>query len=83
MGKSVYSRESEVLARTLADARKKAGLHQAEVAARVGMDQTIISNIERGQRRVDVIEFRAIAKALGSDPVALFRTLEEGWSACE
>ncbi|WP_242919669.1 hypothetical protein [Caulobacter sp. CCUG 60055] len=39
---------------------------------RIGRDQTFISLIERGQRRVDVIEFISLAKALGDDPATLF-----------
>lgn len=79
MRKSVYTQESKVLAETLAEARKESGLHQSDVAARMGNDQTIISNIERGQRRVDVIEFRDFANAIGRDPVDLYRHLVERW----
>lgn len=81
MRKSVYSQESKVLAETLVEARKKAGLHQAEVAVRMGNDQTIISNIERGQRRVDVIEFRDFANAVEYDPVDLYKRLVERWNS--
>ena len=42
---------------------------------RIGRDQTFISLIERGQRRVDVIEFISLARALGDDPVTLFERI--------
>ena len=45
---------------------------QAQLAERVDKDQTFISIIERGQRRVDVLEFVALAKAMGADPKRLF-----------
>lgn len=80
MRKSVYSRESKVLAEFLAEARKNAGLHQADVAVRMGNDQTIVSNIERGHRRIDVIEFRNFADAIGRDPVELYRDIVERWN---
>lgn len=48
------------------------GLTQAELAKRVGKDQTSISIIERGQRRVDVLEFVALARAMEVDPGQLF-----------
>ena len=43
-----------------------------EVAAKVSKDQTFISLIERSQRRVDVLEFIALARAMGEDPQRLF-----------
>jgi transcriptional regulator with XRE-family HTH domain len=79
MRKSVYTRESEILADVLLEARKKSGLHQAQLASKMGFDQTIISNIERGQRRVDVIEFYEIARALSVDPKDLYTELVERW----
>lgn len=56
----------------LAAARKEAGLTQTEVGDKIGRRQTHISIIETGVRRVDVVEFCAIAKAMGYDPVELF-----------
>lgn len=52
-----------------------AGLTQTELAERLGKDQTFISLVERSQRRVDVLEFYAFAKALDVDPLDLFSTL--------
>lgn len=39
---------------------------------KLGKDQSFISNIERGQRRVDVLEFYMLAKSIGADPIDLF-----------
>lgn len=75
MRKSVYTKESAALSETLVEARRKAGLHQSVLAERLGRDQSIISNIERGQRRLDVLEFHAYARAMGCDPVGLFKRL--------
>jgi transcriptional regulator with XRE-family HTH domain len=72
MPKSVYSDAHAILVETLIAARKGTGLFQEDVAKRLGKNQSYISNIERGQRRVDVVEFVAIARALSLDPVALF-----------
>jgi len=41
----------------------------------IGKDQKFISLIERSQRRVDVLEFYALAKALNTDPVKLYATV--------
>lgn len=71
MSKTVFSGAHRVLVERLVLARRHAGLTQTELARRLGKDQSYVSLIERSQRRVDVIEFRAIAGALGMDPVAL------------
>ncbi|MFT4089611.1 MAG: helix-turn-helix transcriptional regulator [Asticcacaulis sp.] len=75
MSKTVFSGAHKHLVRTLKDARKKSGLKQEELAERLGRERTMISLIETGQRRVDVLEFYAIAKALGMEPRELFDEL--------
>jgi transcriptional regulator with XRE-family HTH domain len=78
--RTVWSRESGILAEALALARREAGLDQAEVAARMGNDQTVISKIERGQRRIDVVEFRDYAIAINRDPVDLYKCIVDRWN---
>ena len=75
MPKSVFSGEHSKVVATLVAARKRAGLTQAEVAQRIGKDQTFISLIERSQRRVDVLEFYALACAMNADPAELYADL--------
>lgn len=53
--------------------RKKAGLKQSEVAAKLGKLQSYISKVELGERRLDVIEFSRVAQAVGLDPVSVLR----------
>ncbi len=72
MPKSVFTGAHQHLVDALIEARRKSGLTQAQLAAKVGKDQTFISIIERSQRRVDVLEFYVLARAMGADPVALF-----------
>jgi len=40
--------------------------------------QSFIAKYEGGERRIDVVEFIAIARALGADPVKLFRDYVAG-----
>ncbi len=68
MSKSAFTVAHAILVQALAQSRREAGLQQAELASRLGKDQSYISNIERGQRRVDVIEFYALARAMDLDP---------------
>lgn len=72
MPKTIFGGDHRHLVEVLVEARLKSGLTQAQVAKRVGKDQTFISIIERGQRRVDVLEFVALAKAMDADPKRLF-----------
>lgn len=75
MSKSVYSTAHSQLVSILIAARHASGLQQTELAARIGKSQAYISNIERGQRRIDVLEFYAIARAMNTDPVQLFKSI--------
>ncbi len=71
MGRWVSSPSYKAAVRVLIDARKAAGLTQRALAARIGRPYTTIANIERGERRIDVVEFIAIARALGMDAAKL------------
>ena len=53
----------------LIQARKEADLTQAELSSRLRRPQSFVSKYERGERRLDVVEFGEVAKALGIDPV--------------
>ncbi|ODT85948.1 helix-turn-helix transcriptional regulator [Phenylobacterium sp. SCN 70-31] len=72
MPKTIFGGDHQHLVEVLIETRKSAGLTQVELSQRIGRDQTFISLIERGQRRVDVIEFIGMAKAMGMSPTDLF-----------
>lgn len=72
MSKSAFSDAHQILVEQLTAARKQSGMKQEELAALIGKDQSYISNIERGQRRVDVIEFVALARAMNVNATELF-----------
>lgn len=75
MAGAIYSGEQISVARAFAAARRDAGLKQVELAEAIGKHQSYISDIERGQRRVDVLELYAIARALKMKPVDLYARL--------
>ncbi len=75
MPKSVFTDAYRELLNLLVETRKAVGVTQVELAERLGRPQPFVSYFERGERRVDVIEFVAIARALGIEPVALFGDL--------
>jgi len=72
MPKSVFTGAYAILLDTLVSLRKESDVTQVELARRLGKPQPFVSYIERGERRIDVIEFYAIVKALGADPDAVF-----------
>jgi len=58
----------------LVTARKQAHLTQAELAKRLRRPQSFVSKYERGERRLDVVEFGEVVRAIGLDPI---RVLEK------
>lgn len=67
----VFSDEYGVVREVLIGARREAGLSQRALAARLGKTGSHVAMIERGQRRVDLLEFCRIADSLGISPDAL------------
>ena len=57
--------------RTIVEYRQAQGLSQRDVAQRIGKPRSFISKIENRERRLDVVEFVALARALGGDPLRL------------
>jgi transcriptional regulator with XRE-family HTH domain len=70
-----------VVGACLAGARRRANVTQQELAARLGKPQSVISEYERGQRRVDVVELLVISRALGADPLDLFADIAKASAA--
>lgn len=66
--KSLHQPEHRALCDLLAAARRKAGVSQQTLAKRLKRPQSFIAKYEGGERRLDVLEFIAIARAIGADP---------------
>jgi transcriptional regulator with XRE-family HTH domain len=65
MGRWVSSSSYKAAVGVLKAARKAAGLTQRQLADAIGRPYTVIANMERGERQIDVVEFISIARALG------------------
>ena len=76
MSETVRSPRHEILRAFIVEKRKKAGLTQVELAAKLGRDQSFVANIESGQRRIDVVELLDIAAAIGFDPREAIKRLK-------
>jgi transcriptional regulator with XRE-family HTH domain len=66
--KALYERSYAAFTDLLREERKKAGLTQAMLAKKLRRPQSYVSKYERGDRRLDVIEFLEIARAMKFDP---------------
>lgn len=75
LGKSVHSAAQRALCELLIQARKRAGLSQQELAARLAKPQSFIAKYEGGERRIDVVEFLAICRAIPADSAAMLARL--------
>jgi len=73
MARSTHHPNYQTLLTLLRDLRERAGVTQLALADSLGNSQTFISKVERGERRIDVVEFIEICDALGADPAATFR----------
>ncbi|MEH2167610.1 MAG: helix-turn-helix transcriptional regulator [Nostoc sp.] len=75
MPKSVFSEDYDRFRQLLIEARKAAKLTQAELSAKLKLPQSYVSKYERGERRLDVIEFLQVAQVLEIDPLAFIKEL--------
>lgn len=76
MRKTIHSPASQTFCSLLREERQKAHLSQEKLAEKLNKPQSFVAKIERGERRVDLVEFVTIAKAIGIDPAKFIRKLE-------
>lgn len=75
MPKSVFTEKYAQFRLLLVEARKRAALSQTALAGRLSRPQSFVSKYERGERRLDVIEFERVAQALGIEPIRFLKKL--------
>jgi transcriptional regulator with XRE-family HTH domain len=61
------SPDYKAMVEKLKQARREAGLHQAEVAERLGKPQSYVSKVERAERRIDPPELARFAEIYGRE----------------
>ncbi|SNX59197.1 transcriptional regulator, XRE family [Nitrosomonas ureae] len=74
--KSINSDEYHSFLECLISARKNADLTQQELADRLNKPQSFVSKYENRERRLDVIEFLQIVRAIGVSPSEVLRKME-------
>lgn len=77
MDKSIYSEEYREFRELLKNLRIEAGIRQVDLAAALGVPQSLISKYESGERRLDVIETARIAGALGTSLQQIVQQLDQ------
>jgi transcriptional regulator with XRE-family HTH domain len=76
MAKSLHTPEYEYFRTLLVTAREKANLTQSEVSNRLSRPQSFVAKYEGGERRLDVVEFVEVCKALHVDPHGVLAELQ-------
>lgn len=74
----MYEIADRLIGKVLRKLRIESGLKQDQVADRLGVNQSIISKFESGERSLHLGEVYAYAEALGTSPQ---RILQEVWDS--
>lgn len=73
---SVYSEPYRLLLAELIATRKSTEMTQAQLGEMLGRPQSFVSKFESGERRLDVVEFLAVCRALSADPYKIMRKVD-------
>lgn len=74
--KSIHDPEQQALREWLISKRKEAGLTQRQLAENLEVVHSLIGKVEKGERKLDVVEFSTYCHALNATPCDLFNSLE-------
>lgn len=76
MPKTLHSRHNEMFLAMLRGLRMARRLRQSDLAERLGRGQGLVSKVECGERRLDVIELRDWLSALDADFIGFLSSLD-------
>jgi transcriptional regulator with XRE-family HTH domain len=77
MRKSLHTKQNEIFLSLLREQRHAHHVRQADLAHLLTSAQATVSKVERGERRLDIIELRDWLAALGIDFLFFMRSLDE------
>jgi len=75
MKKSTHSPEYDEVLKTLVFMRKTAGLTQRGLAQKLKREQSFVWRIEKGERRLDLVEFHWVCEAMGCSSAKVYGQL--------
>jgi transcriptional regulator with XRE-family HTH domain len=73
--KSLHSADQRAFCALMRETRLKAGLTQHDLARRLKRPQSFVAKYEGGERRLDVVEFLVVLRAMDVDPGRVLRAL--------
>jgi len=73
---SIFTDKYERFRQLMVEARTAAGITQSQLAKKLNQPQSYVSKYERGERRLDLIEFIEVAAAIGMDVHKVLRKLQ-------
>lgn len=76
MHKSLHSRSNDVFLNLLRRTRQSRRMRQSDLAARLGRSQAVVSRVESGERRLDVVELWVWLQAMDVDFLAFLEQLK-------
>jgi DNA-binding XRE family transcriptional regulator len=74
---TIRTKRHKQLIEILVAERKRRGITQVGLAEQLGVSQTWIVRLESGSRRLDVVEFIALAEVIGFSPLKIIKTLSK------
>ena len=77
MAKTLHSRHNKIFLTMLRGLRESQHLRQTDLADLLGRSQATVSNVERGERRLDLIELRDWLDALEVDFITFLSVVDE------
>lgn len=76
-GKSASVNDQRTVEILLKELRVKSGLRQVDVADALGIQQSMVSKYEVGERRLDILEVRELCRIFGISLCHFIEILEE------
>lgn len=77
MTKAIYRREHKIFLQVLKRMRVESGMTQAQCSAALGRPQSFMSDVERGVRRLDIVQLRDLCLVLKTDLSSFSKTYEQ------
>ena len=77
MVKVIATKQHNALVELIRTERRRAGLRQIDVAKKLGEKQQWVALVEKGQRRISVVEFIALAAAVDFDPARAIKKISK------
>ena len=75
--KSIHKNEYSVLLRRLRELRTAAGMTQVDLSAALQRPQSYVSDVERGSRRMDLLQLRELCNACGNSLTEFVNEFEQ------